>query len=83
VQRAAAEICGGLPSTSVGPRDMNRRCACCGFPDGNILAAGLGDGTVRFFRAAPLVKQTTSRRPPAWFNPPCKSERRVPRLSAG
>ena len=23
-------------------------------PDGNILAAGLGDGTLRFFRAAPF-----------------------------
>jgi len=35
-------------------------------PNGNILAAGLGDGTVRFFRAAPFSEtDTPAARPPA------------------
>ena len=32
-------------------------------PDGNILAAALGDGTLRFFRAAPF--SVTDASPPA------------------
>ena len=46
---------GGLPLYVGTPKGYEQEVRLLRFsPDGNILAAALGDGTVRFFRAAPF-----------------------------